>query len=139
MSDLWPDDIGDSHLTPPIAILRKQAGFLKEKTKGLVRAEITTRAIDDEQFHNAFALVVPALEDYRYELLQVRHGVAFYPLDVLPRSGHNLPNYMEIPNEDRFHEALKSLFGAPEVKRVIHSLVAQARNSSDSEPGSVAT
>ena len=45
----------------------------------------------------------------------------------MPRAGHNLPNYMELHNEKRFLAALKSLFGSPEIKALIHSLLAQAR------------
>jgi len=126
-TDLWPDDIGDSKLKSPLAILREQGEHLQTKTGGLVRAEVETRTISDEMFHNHFELVVPALEGYRYELLQVRHGVSFYPLDVLPRAGHNLSNYMELEDEARFAKALRSLFGSIEVRRLIHSLVAQAR------------
>jgi hypothetical protein len=125
--DLWPDDIGDSKLVSPVEILRAQAEGLAEKTGGLVQAEVSTQAINEEMFHNAFVLLVPALGDYRYELLEVRHRVSFYPLDVLPRAGHNLDNYMGLESERRFTDALKSLFGKPEVKSLIHSLVAQAR------------
>ena len=84
-TDLWPDDIGDSKLKSPLAILREQGEHLKDKTGGLVLAEVKTRTISDEMFHNHFELVVPMMDGYRYELLQVRHGVSFYPLDVLPR------------------------------------------------------
>ena len=125
-SDLWPKDIGDSKLTPPLKILREQAGFLSEKTGGLVAAEVTTQVVSNEMIHNTFVLVVPSLDDYRYELFEVRHQVSFYPCDILPRSGHNLPNYMDLPREDKFVEALGSLFGSLEIKRLIHSLVAQA-------------
>lgn len=126
--DLWPDDIGDSKLKPPVAILREQAEQLKTKTQGLVLAEVSSSVISEgEQIHTKFELLVPALEGFRYELLQIRHAVSFYPLDVLPRAGHNLSNYMELENEKRFVEALRAVFGAPEVRRLIHSLVAQAK------------
>ncbi len=42
--DLWPDDIGDSKMKPPVAILRDQATHLKTKTGGLIEAEVTSRA-----------------------------------------------------------------------------------------------
>lgn len=125
--DLWPADIGESKLTSPVAILREQAAFLKQKTGGLVEAEVTTRVISNEMIHSTFVLVVPGLDGYRYELLEVRHQVSFYPLDILPRSGHNLPNYMDVPTEKRYVKDLQALFGSPEVKRLIHSLVAQVR------------
>jgi hypothetical protein len=125
-ADLWPKDIGDSKLTPPLKILREQAGFLTENTGGLIVAEVSTEVVSNEMIHNKFVLIVPKLDDYRYELFEVRHQVSFYPLDVLPRSGHNLPNAMEVPNEKKFVEALGSLFGSPEIKRLVHSLVAQA-------------
>lgn len=126
-SDLWPSDIGETDLKAPVTILREQAAFLSEATGGLVMAEVKSRVINNEMIHNTFELVVPNLDGYRYELIEVRHRVSFYPLDVLPRAGHNLPNYMEVDNEKRFLSVLKSLFGAPELKALIHSLVAQAR------------
>lgn len=125
-ADLWPKDIGDSKLTPPLKILREQAGYLTENTGGLVVADVSAEVVSNEMIHSKFVLVVPKLDDYRYELFEVRHQVSFYPLDILPRSGHNLANYMEVPNEKKFVEALGSLFGSLEIKRLIHSLVAQA-------------
>ncbi len=126
MNDLWPDDIGDSKLKSPVTILREQAELLKTKTQGKVEAEVQTSVISQgDQIHSVFTLLVPSLEGFRYDLLEVRHGVSFYPLDVLPRAGHNLPNYMDLENEDRFVKALKALFGSPEVRRLIHSLIAQ--------------
>jgi hypothetical protein len=127
--DLWPSDIGETDLKPPMAILREQATFLSERTGGLVQVEVKSRVINNEMIHNTFELVIPNLDGYRYELMEVRHQVSFYPLDVLPRSGHNLPNYMEVDNEKRFLSVLGSLFSAPEVRALIHSLVAQARAS----------
>lgn len=130
-NDLWPTDIGQTDLKPPVEILREQAEFLSKGTGGLVRAEVKSHVISNEIFHNTFVLVVPNLDGYVYELLEVRHQVSFYPLDVLPRSGHNLPNYMEVPSEKRFLEAMQALFKTVEVKALIHSLVAQARSHSE--------
>ncbi len=125
--DLWPSDIGQTDLKPPVAILREQAEFLSKATGGLVTAEIKSAVISDEIFHNTFVLHVPKLDDYRYELFEVRHRVSFYPLDILPRAGHKLDNYMEVDSEKRFVANLKSLLGTTEIKALVHSLVAQAK------------
>ncbi len=40
--DLWPDEIAELDVLTPVAILRVQAGQLRQKTRGLVEADVGT-------------------------------------------------------------------------------------------------
>ena len=81
--DLWPVDIGESKLTSPVSILRKQAALLTEKTGGLVKAEVTTQVVSNEMIHNTFVLVVPALEGYFLQFLERGSGFLRMPFPEL--------------------------------------------------------
>ncbi|HEX8203776.1 MAG TPA: hypothetical protein VF590_25085 [Isosphaeraceae bacterium] len=69
--DLWSDDITVKVLTP-LAILRSQAGLLSQKTKGRLKAEVTT-ATSDKAVQHQGDLIAPALR-YRHRALAAKHG-----------------------------------------------------------------
>ena len=65
---LWSDDIS-SDPASPIAILRAQQRPLRQKTKGLLEAEIETTTSDSGRVGHGFDLVAPALNRARYRIL----------------------------------------------------------------------
>jgi hypothetical protein len=136
--DLWPSNFTTTTLLPPVAILREQADLLGKKTRGLVTGEVTSSATGS-YIHNPDVLVqyppppglhhtlrirVPALDNYRYELLAVTHGVEFYPLTVT-----FLPTRQEYAadSEEDYTGILQQLFAREETVNILRSLVAQVQ------------
>ena len=76
--DLWPENIAESNMVTPVAILREQAALLGDKTKQLVTGEVQTTTTGN-MFVHSFSVAAPTL-NYRYELFRVQHPAAFYPL-----------------------------------------------------------
>ncbi len=118
--DLWPDNIGDSKLITPVAILKEQAVLLGEKTKQLVVGEVST-GILGPMFVHSFCISAPTIK-YRYELFTASHAINFYPLTVQFASQKTL-----LGNEDAFRAKLKSIFSDAHTLTVVHSILAQVR------------
>ena len=124
--DLWPE-LGDAAIRTPITILREQALYLSKRTQGVVEGEVRTQTHGRIFVHN-FGLVVPALQNYRYEVLICRHEISLYPAVVLMSY---VQDVREVPeetcqNERQFLQVLKSTFAAPEVLQTVRALIAQA-------------
>ncbi|MCU0227422.1 MAG: hypothetical protein MUF01_07260 [Bryobacterales bacterium] len=113
----------------PVSILREQASALKNKTKGLVTAEVLSRSgsssvygsdLDDGELEHHFVICAPTLDGYRYDLFSVRHDDLSYPA-----TGHFNAVTEEIPDEAHFESWLRGVFRHERTKRIIHSLIAQ--------------
>jgi hypothetical protein len=130
--DLWPADVETSTIVPPLAILRRQAAALGERTQGLLEGQVETFTKGDE-FTQVFYVVAPSL-DYRYKLFEVRHGVEGYPVytttegrrPVFPRFGTG-PAPLKLDTPDEFVDWLKQVLNSDETKRVIGSLLSQVK------------
>src|SRR5262249_20402576 len=110
--DLWPEDVTDTDVLPPVAIMRQQAGLLGRKTQNLVQAEVTTKAAPKGQIRHFFTLVAPALDHYRYRLFYVKHGELAYPVDIYCDTieGHEEDGYWVSPESpERFIADLETL------------------------------
>jgi hypothetical protein len=134
IEDLWPD-ISPAAIVTPASILKTQATALSQKTNGLLQGEVRTSANQGALYHQ-FILVVPALENYRYGLLRIRHTLAnVYPvyIDERPeplRSVLNIPwvedTAKALKDEGEFREFLRETFASTETKRILENLLAQA-------------
>jgi hypothetical protein len=143
--DLWPESLKPVVLSP-VAILRTQAARLKERTNGLLEAEIQTKRITepngDTKALHVFEIVAPAMDGYRFQVLSIEHpSPGAYPVDIssffLPTrvfvamsGGRNipsekLPNTQRCANQDAFQEALKKVFSSQELSGILDSLIAQ--------------
>lgn len=124
--NLWPADLGVSSLVPPVAILKEQAKFLSQSTKGFLEGEVVTRTErgrNARPFLHEFRIRAPALGDYRYELFDVRHDFGLYPLSVrfFPTAEE-----FEASSEDEFLPVLRNVLSHPETRRVISALLANS-------------
>jgi hypothetical protein len=122
--DLWPTEITVSGPVPPVAILRGQAAHLAEKTKGLVTADVRSVPEGGDQFVYAFDLVAPALDDYRYMLFVIRHGVSLYPVELHATRLRQEP--WRAANPDEFTRVLKEVLSQEATLQVVRSLIAQS-------------
>ncbi len=126
--DLWGDIPEVLELTPR-DLMREQAAYLEKKTKGLLTAEIT---IDSEPINKGalkqaqtFYLVVPTMQ-YRYELFSIfqKDVVRVYPVKFLVDGA-----YVDLHNETQFIEYLQKTLGSERTKRIVSSLLAQAKSA----------
>ncbi|HYM75439.1 MAG TPA: hypothetical protein VE377_05615 [Candidatus Dormibacteraeota bacterium] len=121
--DLWPKARFETDLVTPVSILRRQAALLGEKTQQLVTAYVASEALYNEMTHY-FRLVVPALDNYKYELFRVTHKVdQLYPL-----TGHvQDKNPVKITDQSDLVGWLKEVLSAESTAKRIDSLMAQAK------------
>lgn len=122
--DLWPDDIAQVNAIPPLTVLQEQARMLAEKTGRLVCASVESAAERSQSFYHSFTLVAPSLGNYSARLFRVKHGVHFYPLEIL--TDVDGPNF-RATSQDDFVRALSEIFSSPPVKKIVQSLIAQSR------------
>lgn len=137
IEDLWPADIAPVvEAVPPITILKQQASILGQRTKNIVEAEaethveaeVETKTEDYQRFlrHTLF-LVAPALNFYRYPLLDVVHHVTqMYPVTIEVAWLEKDEDIIQAANEQEFKDGLKRIFADEETKRVIGALLAQS-------------
>jgi hypothetical protein len=147
VDSLWPTDIkATSKRLSPVAILKRQASLLGERTKNLVEAEVETKAADHQKkLQHWFYLVAPALDFYKYPLFRVEHSpTQFYPLSIrfnvraeTSTKGDRSSKFegitsreqvmmLRVKSEGEFTAHLKTIFAADETKKVIQSLIDQS-------------
>ncbi|WP_408095623.1 hypothetical protein ACJVC5_11325 [Peredibacter sp. HCB2-198] len=119
-NDFWDFDFEDPSLVPPIEILSEQANFLETKSNGLFKGQILTKSIGSYIYHY-FYLIVPALGNYRYQILSLRHEMSLYPLII------DSPSYTNCADIHEFKVRVSEIINSPDVKRVVQALYAQAR------------
>lgn len=123
--NLWPDFAIETTKSPK-AILKEQAGYLMEKTKNVLSADVETSHYKGSVSHE-FYVVVPALNNYRYRLFSVSHeAIGYYPLTVVIDDNNPWETDAKIGNEKDFLSGLSNVFKAPETVRVISSLLSQS-------------
>ena len=121
--DFWGDIGVDTTVTPSM-ILKQQATLLGAKTNHLLEAEVRTRT-SGSSFYHAFYLVVPALDDYTYELFQVSHGVELYPVIAdTDAFGVGRP----LRTEDEFKHWVYQKLSSPDTRRIVANLLSLARS-----------
>jgi hypothetical protein len=128
--DFWGEIDAISDRTP-LSILREQAAVLGTKTQNLVEAAVETHGRNGE-FSHSLNLVVPALDHYKYQLFSIRHRVAnLYPVfvgDVHTNPALEGGREMRLGNEEEFKDWLSKMLSAPETRKILGALLAQARS-----------
>lgn len=118
-TDLWGEIVATKTRTP-VAILREQASLLGEKTAFAIEAKVESAA-SDRGFIHRFVLVVPALDQYEYELFSISHGIELYPVQ-------ELANYKTMETEEQFKEWLHRQLSDSRTVRIIGNLLAQVNS-----------
>jgi hypothetical protein len=93
------------------------AALLGEKTKQLLKAEVTTQTTGTLLVHS-FYLVAPTL-GYRYELFRASHHASFYPLNV-----DYISTTTRIMSEAELKQKLKEIFSAQHTVNTVQSILA---------------
>lgn len=136
--DLWGSQISAEPLATPVSILREQANLLGTKTDNLLRAEVVTSSDHVGNFEHSFYIVVPLLDNYRYRLFSISHGIQLYPVvfygfpETLNSELHPAHSFIPIPpikfdvsNEVEFKQYLKEILSAKETLKIVKSLIGQ--------------
>ncbi|MGH7171820.1 MAG: hypothetical protein ACRELG_16205 [Gemmataceae bacterium] len=147
--DLWPEDVQPLTVLTPLAILRFQAGQLRQRTNGLLEAEVQSSERVDSRMQHSFDLIAPALNRYRYRLFTVDHEQQMvYPVRVdfpeqesvedPPRGGRSLklPASDWATTQDEFLKEIARILQSPRVRSVIHSLLARSNEVQGNAPSS---
>ena|ERR1019366_1094536 len=121
-TDFWPDDIGQSDLKTPVALLREQATALGEKTKNVVTAEVASSSDGGWIVHDLY-IVAPAI-NYRYQLLTIRHPLLLYPM--LAKEPSSVA-WIKLESEDDFIQWLKTTLTSDRTKKAIQAMIAQSQ------------
>lgn len=119
-ADLW-GEISPNVVRTPVSILREQASLLGVKTGNLIEGKVESR-VAGSLLNHSFNLVVPALDNYSYELFQISHGVNLYPVHV------GFQYVVDLENEEAFVKWLAQKLSSAETKRIIGNLLAQANS-----------
>ena len=115
--DLW-GEIQVAVVRTPAAILREQAALLGQKTGYTIHGKVETETSGTD-FYHYFKLVVPALDDYTYELLRVKHSIDLYPVTA---------DRKEYKTEAEFTDWLRGKLSSPDTRRIVGNLLAQANS-----------
>jgi hypothetical protein len=146
--DLWPDTIKVEKVITPVTILRQQASLLGKKTKNIVQGEVREEkenfgALNTYDFNYVFYLVAPALNNYRYRLLDISYNVSLYPVIVTIeesifseiasnfKTAQSISKLIQAKSQDEFLDILKEIFNSTKVLRVISVLLSQSDPSYD--------
>jgi hypothetical protein len=127
--DLWPSEIDKPNIITPVAIMKIQAARLRERTHGLIEAEITERH-DGTRQHHDFTLVAKALGYSRYRVLVASHDAEqVYPVSVeaealMNERGEGGEETAWTP--EQFIEVLATVLRNQTVKSRILSIIAQS-------------
>jgi hypothetical protein len=141
--DFWPpmEDVEDAK--SPVVLLRKQAEALTDKSGHRLRGRVSTATIrlgnaaleamhidpygpNRDTFTHVFSIEVPALDDYRYNLFSVSHGLEGYPVVHEKEDGE----WQALANAEEFTNWLKQTLSSEKTRRVLRTLREQAGKES---------
>ena len=77
--NLWPT-FEASKVISPKTLMVEQANFLSESTSKGILGEVITSPSKENILTHIFRIVAPALNNYKYDLFYIQHGIIFYPL-----------------------------------------------------------
>jgi hypothetical protein len=127
---LWGNLTQVKSVRTPFVILKEQAEILTEETKGLLVGEVREIRLDG---HNAsqmtLVIVAPALNHYRYAVVEVTRSPQIYPVTV--RSLVVDDFVARCDSEGQFEEVLGDVLSSLPVQKVIEALLSDIQAASD--------
>lgn len=121
--------IEDSLVKPPIAVLNELAQGLEKRTLGLLVGNVLQEP-GDSQFSLEFYITAPSLNNYSYQVLEIKHDLSFYPLDIRQSNVNANANLSwKAEDQEELEKILKTIFSSPEVKKIINGLLAQIKST----------
>lgn len=123
---LWPDFTTVEITKSPKTILQEQVGYLMSQTKNVLSGEVKTYHKADvagSQLYYSFVILAPALNNYRFHLLNLTHfPTSYYPAVIDSFDA----NTITVNSEDELIAGIKHVFNKQETVRVISLLLSQS-------------
>lgn len=123
-ADLWGPPFEEEYEeTAPIVLLRQQAEFLTDRTKGRLVGEVVVRTEGGTVWASLYARV-PAMKDYSHKLISLAYPVASaredhpFPLSVFDEDG----DADEVKDETAFKKWLSKVLQSLGMRNVIRML-----------------
>ncbi len=107
----------------PTLILKEQGNLLRNATKGSLAGVTTLQTLGDE-FLIDFDITAFYLNEYRYTLLTLRHGLDIYPLTMQDKV-HDVAYSCE--SEEIFVQVVEQILSSTEVRKIIQTLISQSK------------
>jgi hypothetical protein len=121
VTDLWPEFKAPEAVNSPVFLLKEQAEKLRQKTGGLVLAELRSASEADGSFWVGFDLCSPALGEYTYRLLVVTYPPQFIPITLTAenetKTAQSLPE---------FQKNLEAVLRSAHTRQIVEAIMAQA-------------
>jgi hypothetical protein len=135
--NLWAKDFTINKINTPIAILKEQAKYLKEMTKGILVGDVTSHlarqvsgSSEKEVIQVFFSIKAPFMDNYKVSIIKIeQHPINIYPLKVvnlIPDEEDFSETYLEIMNGDLFSEHIKSILRSKRMSIIIGNLISQS-------------
>lgn len=125
--NLWGELPEIEDIRAPITILKEQAAQLQVMTKNLLRGKVIRR-FAGTWFNLELRMLAPAIDNYEYTVLEVRHPIDNYPLTVTAGYESGRPDSGRMcSTEGEFVAALADILGSEKVRTIIKSLLIQSR------------
>ena len=121
VKNLWGDLSSLAEVRSPKMILQEQASLLTDATKGVLVGVVALYARSPD-FHYTLDIIVPALNNYKYQIFEVFHPLAIYPIRLScerPRVDE------ELGSEEDFEKAVERVLSSNEVRDVLSMLKSQ--------------
>lgn len=124
------DGVIDTEISvkPPIAVLKELGTEFERLTKGLLNTKVEQDYYSSsETIQASFVINAPSLNNYSYEVFEIRHDLGFYPLIIECRQLGI--ESKKAADQRELEVIIKEIFSSPEVKRVINGLLAQIKSA----------
>jgi len=112
----------------PLRMMREQANVLRQATRGVLHASITTTPLPQGRMRHSFYLVAPLLNDYRHLIFSVEHGIDPYPSLVMPVQA---PKPLSCPSQKAFENLLPKMLQHPDTRKAVAALMANSQAIKD--------
>lgn len=122
--DLWNRLSTEAQdFVPPSKILKEYADSLTEATNGLLVGWVDSLGKVDMMTHT-FVVRVPALNNYTFAVLRIRHPLTGYPVSLYPELAAAQPAFAG--SEEELRANLEDALREPKVQSAMSALLAQA-------------
>lgn len=129
LSAIFDGVIAENSVNTPIAVLKELSQVLVKRTNGLLVGKVVQEAWDS-QFSLEFYITAPSLNNYSYQVLEIKHDLSFYPLDIRQSNVNANANLSwKAENQEELEEILKTIISSSQVKKVINGLLAQIKSA----------
>lgn len=127
VENLWGPLPEIENVNIPPLILKKQASMLREMTKGILEANVTTFSWGNDQFKAQLNIVAPFLDGYQITIIEITYSFEHYPVNVI--NDITRENFKAL-NEQDFVHIIKEILNSNSVQKVIGSLLLQSKVAS---------